>query len=271
MIERKERVLITGAAGEIGSALRDHLIGRYARLVLFDRVAMTARPGEIFKRGDLADSAAIADAVTDIDVIVHLAGVPREDEWEPILKANIEGCYTLYEDARKANVKRIVYASSNHVIGFHRAERILDPSAELRPDGRYGVSKVFGEALGRLYADKYGMSIINLRIGTYRDRPRTPREHAIWISPRDMAELTRCAIEAPDDLRYAVFYGQSQNAAARWRDDAAERIGYLPRDRAEDHPIDRPDPTEGAGPVAEIFHGGKTCAREFTGEPDRVD
>ncbi len=232
---------------------------------------MELRAGETVKQGDLANPEELADALAGIDAVVHLAGVPREAEWEPILKANVEGCYNLFEEARKAGVKRVVFASSNHVIGFHRADRILAQSAELRPDGRYGVSKVFGEALGRLYADKYGMSVISLRIGAFRERPRTPREHAIWISPRDMAELARCAIEAHEDIRYAVFYGQSDNAARRWRDDSAKRIGFIPRDRAEDYPIDLPDPTEGAGPVAEIFHGGKTCAREFVGDPDRVD
>jgi len=271
MTARSERVLITGAAGEIGTALRDYLAGRYARLVLFDRRPIEGQPGETVKLGDLANPADVAEAVRDVDVVVHLAGVPREDEWEPILRANIEGCYILFEEARKAGVGRMVFASSNHVIGFHRADRVLDPSVEARPDGRYGVSKVFGEALGRLYTDKYGMSVINLRIGTYRERPRTPREHAIWISPRDMGELARCAIEAPAELRYGVFYGQSGNAARRWTDDAEPMIGYVPQDSADDYPIDLPDPGEGAGRVAEIFHGGKTCAREFVGDPERVD
>ena len=106
-------------------------------------------------------------ATAGIDCVVHLAGQSTEAEWEKVLPLNIEGCYNVFEAARRSGVKRIVFASSNHAVGFHRRERFIDDTVLPRPDTRYGVSKVFGEALGRLYADKYGLSVACLRIGTF--------------------------------------------------------------------------------------------------------
>lgn len=178
------RVLITGAAGRIGRTLRDGLAGRYALLRLADIAQQDeAGTGEELVTCDVADMAAVERAVAGIDVIVHLAAVPDEDDWDRLLPANISGTYNLFEAARRAGVRRVIFASSNHAVGFHRRARPLDEHDVPRPDSRYGVTKVFGEAVGRLYADKHGMQVASLRIGSFQERPRDRRQLMTWISP----------------------------------------------------------------------------------------
>lgn len=264
-------VLVTGAAGEIGSVLRAGLAGRYRRLVLLDRAPMPpAGPGEEVHLADIANVDALARAMRGVDCVVHLAGVPREADWAPILEANIAGCYNVFEAAREAGVGRVVFASSNHTVGYHRVGHVLDTRVDVRPDGRYGVSKVFGEAVGRLYADKFGLSVICLRIGSFRARPLARREMATWISHGDMVRLAACSIEAPEDLHFEVFYGVSNNRERRWTDAAAERIGFVAQDAAETAVDPAGLPAEPEGP-ATLFHGGPVCAREFAGDPDAID
>ena len=163
-----KRILITGAAGQIGKALAP----RPARLLSAHSPARRCAAWRRRKQrgsssGRHPRHAALEKATAGIDCVVHLAGQSTEAAWEKVLPLNIEGCYNVFEAARRSGVKRIVFASSNHAIGFHRRERFIDNTVLPRPDTRYGVSKVFGEALGRLYADKYGMSVACLRIGTF--------------------------------------------------------------------------------------------------------
>jgi uronate dehydrogenase len=242
-------------------------------MVLFDRVPMTPEhPAEEIHVGDLASRSTLQDAMRDIDCVVHLAGVPREADWERILQANIIGLYNAFETARTSGVRRLVFASSNHVVGYYRATRVLDDTVPLRPDGRYGVSKAFGEALARLYADKYGLSVICLRIGSFRERPTSQRELATWISHRDMVNLAACSIEASADLHFAVFYGVSNNLERRWTDAAKGLIGYEPQDTAElaVSPDSAPGGA-GTGGLESMFHGGAVCAREFQGDVSAID
>ena len=209
------RILITGAAGEIGGVLRAGLYdgGRALRL-LDNRPQAPARAGEECVTADLADVAALQEAARGIDCIVHLAGVPREGAWDAILPNNVIGTYNMFEAARVAGVRRIVFASSNHVIGYYRAAQTVGVTEPPRPDSRYGVSKAFGEALGRMYADKYGLGVACLRIGSFRARPEDARQLATWISHRDMVELARCCIEAPA-FHFLVLYGVSNNTRSR--------------------------------------------------------
>lgn len=264
-----QRVLITGAAGLIGRTLRDGLRGAYPRLRLADIKPIEAsHSGEESLVADLRDPEAARAATADVDCVVHLAGIPREAEWEPILRNNIEGTYNLFEAARRNGVKRIVFASSNHAIGFYRSGREVDAAMPVRPDSRYGVSKVFGEALGRLYADKHGIDVACLRIGSFRERPESARQLATWISPRDLVSLVRCCIEA-SSYHFIVLYGVSGNARSRWSDDASRLVGYVPEDNAETfaNAFREPPP----GELASLFHGGETCSQEFTGDPDAID
>lgn len=268
-----QRVLITGAAGRIGRVLREGLAGRYPVLRLSD-IAPLGQPGrgEEIVPADLADLAQVEAAVRDVDAVVHLGGSPEEAPWAPILNNNIVGCYNLYEAARRAGVKRVVFASSNHTIGYYRRERRIAVDEPPRPDSRYGVSKVFGEALARLYADKHGIGAVCLRIGSFQPRPLNVRMLSTWISHRDTVHLVACSLEAPD-VHFEVVYGVSANKRNWWDNPAAARLGYKPRDNAEDYaaeifaqqaPEDEPE-------IERLFHGGPFCGMEFTGDTDRID
>lgn len=262
-ILRAERVLVTGAAGGIGRCLHRAFVGRYRTLRLADRAPVTAIDGrDEILLGDLSDPALAAEAVRNIDCMVHLAGVPKEGPWEAILPANIVATVALYEAARAAGVRRIVFASSNHVIGYHDAAVHLGIDEPVRPDSRYGVSKVFGEGLGRMYADKYAMDICCLRIGSFRERPQDARQLSTWIGHRDMAELVRCAIEAPS-YGFSIVYGVSANTRAKWNSPDATRIGYAPTQDAEDWASEVALITPPPEDPAVRFHGGAFCAAEY--------
>jgi uronate dehydrogenase len=181
-------ILLTGAAGQAARMIRP-LLREHYRLRLSDLAPVADRAdGEEDVPADLGDTAALKRAVTGVDGIVHLGGFSVEGPWPAILKSNIEGTYNLYETAREAGVKRIVFASSNHAMGFYRRDETIGVDVTPRPDSRYGVSKAFGEALGNLYADKYGMEIMSIRIGNVAEKPVDARRLAIWVSPRDIAQ-----------------------------------------------------------------------------------
>ncbi len=263
----RPRVLLTGAAGGIGRCLHKALAGRYPLLRLADRVPVAAlHASDALLIGDLLDPAVAEAAVQDIDCIVHLAGIPKENTWEQILPNNIVATIALFEAARAAGVGRIVFASSNHAIGYHGATQALGIDEPVRPDSRYGVSKVFGEALGRMYVDKYAMTVACLRIGSFRERPEDTRQLSTWIGHRDMAELVRCAIEAPD-YGFAIVYGVSANTRAKWASPDAARLGYLPTQDAEAWAAALETIGPPAGDPAARFHGGAFCALEYVDPP----
>lgn len=221
---------------------------------------------------DVRDLRAVEAAMHECDAVVHLAGIPEEAEWERIHEVNLVGTYNTFEAARRAGVSRVVFASSNHVIGFYRRNRRVGPDAPPRPDTRYGVSKAFGEALGRLYADKYRMEIVCLRIGSFRPKPLDVRMLSTWISPRDTVELVARALEAPG-IRFEVVYGVSANTRGWWDNPGAETIGFRPVDNAEDFAAEiLSDPTRSReDEVAALFHGGAFCSVEFAGRPEEVE
>lgn len=266
------RVLITGAAGGIGRRLREDLRGLYPTVRLSDRGAMApAREGEEVMEADLADLAACERICEGVDGIVHLGGQGVEADWDTVLRANIVGCYNLFEAARRRKVGRVVFATTNHVIGFYRRTRRIDHQVPPRPDSRYGVSKAFGEALGRLYADKHGLRVLNIRIGNYGERPLDRRRLSIWISPRDFLQLVRIGLEHPD-LHHEMVYGASENDRTWWDNANAYRLGYRPQDESEAYAADiLAGEAEPADTVAELFQGGPFCSAEFDGDPDRID
>lgn len=265
-----ERILITGAAGEIGRVLHAGLRGRYALLRLLDvREIRDLDAGEERIIADLVEPDAAHAATRGIDCVVHLAGVPREAPWEHILPNNIIATYNLFEAARMNGVKRIIFASSNHVVGFYRVGRTVGVSEPPRPDSRYGVSKVFGEALGRLYADKHGLSVACLRIGSFRADPQNARQLRTWVSPRDLVQLVRNCIEA-SSLHYLVAYGVSANDRRQWRDDAGGTLGFQPRDNAESYAGKIAAISDPPGPASD-FHGGEFCALEFSGDASKIE
>src|SRR5882672_7442876 len=225
-------VLITGAAGDVGTHLRRELAGKYVLRVSDLRSLKKINKEEKFVRADISKFADALRITKGVDAIVHLGGYSVEGPWEGILNANIIGCYNVFEAARRNGVKRILFPTSNHATGFYRRDQTIDHRVYPKPDSRYGVSKVFGEALGSLYADKYGMEIFCMRIGNVNPKPMDKRRLSIWLSPRDLAQLVSIAIDRPG-IRFEIVSGISANQRS-WYDNAnAERLGYKPQDDSE--------------------------------------
>jgi uronate dehydrogenase len=261
-----QRVLITGAAGEIGRSLRTGIRGHYPVQRLLDIAPQqAAEPGEEVITVDLNDRLATEAAMEDVDMVIHLAAIPHETGFDDILAGNITTTYSVFESARRAGVRRVVFASSHHVIGFYPRGETVGPDDPVRPDTFYGVSKVFGEALGRLYADKYGLEVACLRIGSFAERPTRPRHLSTWLSPRDCLQLVRCCLDAPA-LGFTVVYGVSANNRSWWKDDAAASLGYRPQDNAEEFAaqLEQPEP-EAATRLADRLQGGSFVE----GDPSR--
>lgn len=257
-------LLITGAAGDIGSHLRRELAGVYNLRLSDIRPIETLREGESFVPGNIADLPDMLRVTHGVDAILHLGGVSAEADWEPILQANIVGCYNVFEAARRNGVKRILFATSNHAVGFYRRDEIIDHTVYPRPDSRYGLSKVFGEQVGRLYADKYGLEVFCLRIGNVNPAPVDKRRLSIWISPRDLAQLVRIGIEHPD-IRFEIVYGVSGNQRSWYDNRNAQRLGYKPQDNSEPYAARiLAEHVDDADPRVERYQGG-TFVRLETG------
>jgi uronate dehydrogenase len=224
-------VLITGATGDVGNHLSRELAGRY-KLRLSDRRPLKPPKGQTFVKADIAKMADALRITKGVDAIVHLGGYSVEGPWESILQANIIGCYNVFEAARRNGVKRVLFPTSNHAVGFYRRDQTIDHRVYPKPDSRYGVSKVFGEALGSLYADKYGMEVFMMRIGNVNPVPIDKRRLSIWFSPRDLAQLVSIGIEHPD-IKFEIVYGISRNKRAWYDNSNAFRLGYRPQDDSE--------------------------------------
>lgn len=248
-------ILITGAAGDVATHLRREFAGRYT-LRLSDLRPLKAKArGEAFMQADISDLKACLRITRGVDAIVHLGGYSVEGPWEDILQANIIGCYNVFEAARRNGVKRILFATSNHAVGFYKRTRKIDHRVYIRPDGRYGVSKVFGEALGSLYADKYGMQVFLMRIGNVNDKPIDKRRLSILLTPRDLAQLVTIGIEHPK-IRFEIVYGVSGNTRS-WYDNAnARRLGYRPQDDSETFAKEILARREKEHPVGRRYQGG---------------
>jgi uronate dehydrogenase len=229
-------ILITGAAGLVGTMLRSRLAkpGRVLRLLDVAPLAQPPGPGEEAVTTSVTDMAAMTAACAGADAVVHLGGIPTEDAWAPILDVNINGTYTVFEAARRAGVPRVVFASSNHAVGFApRASFPVPDGAAPAPDTYYGVSKAAGEALAALYARRYGLEAICVRILSCFDRPRNPRMLATWLSPDDAGRLFEACLTVPAP-GFRVIYGVSANTRGGWVSlDGARALGYEPRDDAE--------------------------------------
>jgi uronate dehydrogenase len=263
-------VIVTGAAGGIGSRLRLLLRGVYPQLRWSDiRKPDDLAADEIFVPADLADLAQVEKAVAGADGIVHLGGVSVEHPWEAVLSANIIGCYNLFEAARRQKVKRVVFASSNHAVGFYPRKRRIGVDAPVRPDSRYGVSKAFGEAIGSLYAYKHGLRVTCLRIGNFGDVPIDHRRLAIWLKPKDLVQLVRIGLEHPA-IRFEIFFGASDNERSWWDNERAFRYGYRATGRGEDYATAALAAQKAipADQVGDWYQGGPFCSAEFDGDAE---
>lgn len=227
-------VLLTGAAGGLGTLMRGLLPGHGYELRSLDLLPVEGDPGAI--AADLSDREALREAVRGVDAIVHLAGISLEASFDKILKANIEGTYNLYEAARAEGVRRIVFASSNHAVGYTPRPRGDDPLIPVdtprRPDTFYGLSKSFGEDLAQFYWDRHGLETVSVRIGSCFAEPTSVRMLSIWMSPADCARLFHAALTA-EDVGHTVVYGSSANTRLWWDLTSARALGYDPQDDSE--------------------------------------
>ncbi len=253
-----QRVLLTGAAGSIGTFLRRELAGVYPELVLADvREITDLGPGESFLPLDITDAGTFHAACDGVDGILHFAGQAGENTWDDIRAKNIDGAINLFEAARHQRVKRVCFATSNHAVGFYPRDRRIGTDLKVLPDSRYGVSKVFGEAIGAMYAKKYGLGVLMMRIGNVSETPADRRRLSIWLSPRDMAQICRIGLEH-EEIGYEIVYGVSDNDRTFYDNSNAYRLGYKPQDCSEDYAEEvlAAEPEHAPDDRGEIFQGG---------------
>lgn len=232
-IKLHKKLLLTGAAGGLGTVLRTRLKANCDVLRLSDHVDLgAAAADEEIVLADLADAAAVEAMVAGVDAIVHMGGVSVEGPFAPILQANILGAVNLYEAARKQSVKRVIFASSNHVTGFYRQDQTITADDAPRPDGFYGLSKAFGEDLSRLYFDRYGIETACIRIGSSFAEPRDRRMLATWLSFDDLHRLITACLTTPM-LGHSIVFGMSDNAVTWWDNARARHIGFVALDSSD--------------------------------------
>jgi uronate dehydrogenase len=220
------------------------------------------RPGEEHVTDPLGDAAAVVEMAAGVDVIIHLAGAAPDAGWSDTVEDGIRSAIHVFEAARMAGVKRILVASSGHVTGFHRRERRVDHTADLRPDSPAAVARAFTENLARHHADKHGISAFCMRLGSVSGVPTDARSLSTWMSFQDFLRLVTVGLTA--SYHFEVVYGISANSRAWWDNSNARRLGYRPLDNAETFAAQlllkrQPDP------VGDAFHGGDACAQGFTG------
>lgn len=275
-------IAITGAAGTVGTGLRKELLQRGYRLLLLDLKPVTdCGPGETAAQADITDQAALTPLLRGADAIVHLAACTTDAPWPDQVRQSVEGTISVFDAARAAGVARVVYASSHHVVGMHLrppAGPLMDTRAPLRPDSRYAVGKAFGESLASLYADKYGMQVLVIRIGNANTQPIDRRRMGNWVSWRDLGQLVAIGLEHPE-LAYATVYGISDATGRHYDNATAHALGYRPQDAAAaarfEADILRLDPPPAPGSAladsaGEMTLGGQFSQSEYEGSTTRL-
>jgi uronate dehydrogenase len=253
-----QRLLLTGAGGGLGVMLRER-IKPWAETVRVSDVKdiAPAGHGEEVVQCDLADREAVMALTEGVDAVLHFGGVSVEDTFENIMNANILGLHHLYEAVHKRGIRRVIYASSSHVVGYYPTTQVVDASVPLRPDGIYGVSKCFGEALSRYYYDRFGIETVCLRIGSSFDAPRNARMMTTFLAFDDLVELVRCALFTPR-VGHTITYGVSDNDVKWWNNREAAHLGFVPRKSSRE--FAERFPQTGAWPPAEdiaaTYQGG---------------
>jgi uronate dehydrogenase len=251
------RLLLTGAAGGLGRVLRPRLREWAREVRVSDREPCEpAGPHEEVVLADLADAQAVNALLAGVDAVLQFGGVSLESPFADLVPANVTGLYNVYESARCHGVRRIVYASSSHVTGFHRQSDVIGLDAPLRPDCLYAVTKCFGEALSRYYFDRFGLETVCLRIGSSFPEPRNPRMMVSYLSYDDLVELVRCALFTPR-VDHSIVYGVSDNPVKWWDNARAAHLGFHAKDSSRRF-ADRfpPLPPPDANQPELVFQGG---------------
>lgn len=263
-----ERLLITGAAGMLGTGLRQELASNATTLRLSDIEPMPpAGPNEEVIEADIGDLPAVCGLVDGCQGVVHLGGISRENTFETVLHANLRGVYNVFEAARRHGRPRIFFASSNHAIGFHERENRLDRSSAYRPDSLYGLSKAYGELMARYYFDKFGIESVSVRIGSCFPKPMDRRMLATWMSLGDLAALIRKVFDAPR-VGCTMVYGASDNAEKWWDNGHAGFLGWQPQDTSEPWraELEALPPMPFDHPAVRFHGGGFAAAGHFEDE-----
>ena len=275
-MKKIKKVLITGAAGLCGSVLYDGLIKKGYKIICCDKKITPSnaakkikiKVSDKIKKIDLKNFKSLIKITKGIDAAIHFGGIPRhtpkEDIYSKILENNISGTYNLFEACRINRVKRIIFASSAHVIGFHNRKNRIDEKCTLRPDSHYAVSKCFGEALASLYSDKYDIKTMSIRIGSVLPQPTDERFLSTWISFRDLVHLVDIGLKS-SKLHCSVVYGISKNKRSWWKNNSAYKLGYKPKDNAEKFIKNSISKNERKDPIALKFHGGVFTSDKFKG------
>jgi uronate dehydrogenase len=265
------KVALSGASGNMGKILRVELQKKGVNLrSAGGRTALTPmHPGEDVMHGDLRDPAVVDRLLAGVDVLVHMAGTSVERPLPEIIENNLVALHQVYEGARRHRVRRVVFASSNHAFGMHSVKSKLKLDAEFRPDGFYGLSKVWGEAMARMYWDKHGIEGISIRIGTAMGKPpENFRQLSTWFGNDDLVHLMMRCIEA-ENVGYTAVWACSNNTRSYWDLSSGEKIGYRPTQNAEvfaDEILKQPNPLD---PIAQQFQGGQFVTMDYTPNAER--
>jgi uronate dehydrogenase len=260
-----KKIALSGAGGQLGSVVRAALIARGTplRSAAGSKALVPLVEGEDVMHGDLRDPAIVDRLLEGVDVLIHFAGTSVERPLPEIIENNLRGLVEVYEGARRQGVKRIVFASSNHAIGMYPVTEHLGLDCELRPDGFYGLSKVWGEALARMYWDKHGIESVCVRIGSCLERPTEPRHLSTWFGHGDLLHFLDRCVEA-EDVGFLTIWGVSANTRSWWDNSGAERLGYQPTQDAEvyaEEILARPNPLDALG---QRFQGGSFVGIDYS-------
>ncbi|MEW9583682.1 NAD-dependent epimerase/dehydratase family protein [Paraburkholderia sp. DGU8] len=260
-----KKIALSGAGGQLGSVVRAAMIARGTplRSAAGSKALTPLVEGEDVMHGDLRDPAVVDRLLEGVDVLIHFAGTSVERPLPEIIENNLRGLVEVYEGARRQRVKRIVFASSNHASGMYPVTERLSLDCELRPDGFYGLSKVWGEALARMYWDKHGIESVCVRIGSCLERPTEPRHLSTWFGHRDLMHFLERCVEA-ENVGFLTVWGVSANTRSWWDNSGAERLGYQPTQNAEDYAAEilaRPNPLDALG---QRFQGGSFVGIDYS-------
>lgn len=257
-------ILLTGASGMLGRQIAQALGAEGWTVRLTDIVDFPdpLPPGATFTKADLTDGVPMLRLAEGCGTILHFGGISIDRPFEEIIGPNLQGLYFIYEAARREGA-RVVFASSNHSVGFHERTTPLDADCTFRPDSYYGLSKAYGELMGRLYWDKHGVENVNLRIGSSLPEPKDARMLASYLSFADLNRLlVRCVLA--EAVGHSVIWGASKNTRMTWwaRDNRA-RLGWAPQDSADGYTAQLQEVVSG-NPVQERYQGGAYTTRDYS-------
>ncbi len=257
-------VLLTGASGKLGRVLAKSLSDEGWRLVMTDIVPFpdTLPRNTSFTQADLNDGVTILRVAEGCGAIIHLGGISVERPFDEVLGPNIRGLYHIYEAARREQA-RVIFASSNHSIGFHERTESIGADTQFLPDGFYGLSKAYGELMGRLYWFKHGVESVNVRIGSAYPEPINARMLSTWLSYGDLSRLVVCCVTAAKTGSCVVWGASNNGRMTWWRDDARAALGWAPTDTADPYAGQLAGAASG-DPVEERYMGGAFCALGYS-------